>query len=445
MPLQKGTKGFDYPGESGKFNINGKSYCIILNKITVIEAGILTTTTIYMKKALYCFATFISLLSGLSVTAQEEFIEPPAKLITTMPFTQLTGGIVILQAKFGNFPDTLNFVLDTGSSGISLDSTTAEYLQLKPVPTERTIRGIAGIRKVSFLYNESLKFPGLTVDSLNFHINNYGILTAVYGERIDGIIGYSILSRYIVKLDYDSMKLSFYTKGTIRYPRGGYLLKPVINQLLAQTVRVRDEHAISTRFIYDMGAGVCMLLSKDFVTDSSFIDKRRKHWIKEGEGLGGKIDMELMVIREVKLGPYRFRNVPVYIFDDENNVTNYPYMGGLIGNDILRRFNVILNYAKSDIYIMPNSHYGDFFDYSYSGVELYLIDGMILVGDVAKGSPAEASGLKEGDQVLAVNRNFSQNLNQYKIAMQTPNEKIKIIYRRGGVINEVEFKVKSIL
>ncbi len=398
-----------------------------------------------MKKVFYCFVLFISLLSGLSVTAQEEFIEPPSRFLCSIPFTQLTGGIVILQAKFGNFPDTLNFILDTGSSGISLDSTTAEYLQLKPIPTERTIRGIAGIRKVSFLYNQQIKFPGLTVDSLDFHINNYGILTAVYGERIDGIIGYSVLNRYIVKLDYDSMRISFHTKGTIRYPRGGYLLRPAISQLVAQSLRVRDEKTVNTRFIYDMGAGVCMLLSKDFISDSSFIDKRKKRWIKEGEGLGGKIDMELMVIKEVKLGPYRFRNVPVHIFDDENNVTSYPYMGGLIGNDILRRFNVILNYAKSDIYISPNTHYAEPFDYSYSGVELYLIEGLILVGDVAKGSPAEAAGLKEGDQVMAVNRNFSQNLNQYKIAMQTPNERVKIIYRRDGVINEIEFKVRSIL
>ncbi len=398
-----------------------------------------------MKKAFYSLIIFSFLFRGLSASAQEEFIEPPSRFLTSIPFTQLTGGIVIMQAKLGDFPDTLNFILDTGSSGISLDSATAEYLQLKPVPSERTIRGIAGIRKVSFIYNQPLKFPGLTIDSLNFHINNYGILTAVYGERIDGIIGYSVLSRYIVKLDYDSMRLSFYSRGTIRYPRGGYLLKPTISQLVAQPLRVRDETAINSRFIYDMGAGVCMMLSKDFVSDSDFIIRGKKRWIKEGEGLGGKIDMELLVIREVKLGPYRFKNVPVFIFDDENNVTSYPYMGGLIGNDILRRFNVILNYAKSDIYLTPNTHYADFFDYSYSGVELYLVEGLILVGDVAKGSPAEAAGLKEGDQVLAVNRNFSQNLNQYKIAMQTPNEKVKIIYRRNGVINEVEFKVKSIL
>jgi len=188
-----------------------------------------------------------------------------------------------------------------------------------------------------------------------------------------------------------------------------------------------------------------MLLAKDFVADSVFIDKRKKRWVKEGEGLGGKIDMELLVIKEVKVGPYRFRQVPVHIFDDVNNVSSYPYMGGLIGNDILRRFNVILNYAKSDIFIIPNTHYLDPFDYSYSGVELYLIDGMILIGDVAKGSPAEEAGLKEGDQVLAVNRDFSQNLNQYKIILQSPNEKIKIIYRRDGVINEIEFKIKSIL
>ena len=366
----------------------------------------------------------------MPLAAQEEFIEPPSRLLAQIPFIQLTGGIVIVQARVGDFPDTLNFVLDTGSSGISLDSTTADYLKLKPIPTNREIRGIAGIHKVSFLYNRQLHFPGLTIDSLNFHVNDYTILTEVYGERIDGIIGYSVFNRYIVKLDYDSMKVAFFTQGTIRYPRGGFLLKPAINQLVAQPLRVKDEKAVNSRFLYDMGAGVCMLLTKDFVKDSAFLSKRKKRWIKEGEGLGGKIDMELVVMKEIKLGPYRFRNVPVYIFDDVYNVTSYPYLGGLIGNDILRRFNVILNYEKNDIYLTPNSHYRESFDYSYSGVELYLIGNVIVVGDVAKGSPAETAGIREGDIVVSVNNNFTQNLNLYKVALQTPNEKVKLIIRR---------------
>src|SRR5690242_9935362 len=128
-----------------------------------------------MKMSFYLISIAFSLLAVLPLSAQEEFIEPPAKHITTIPFTQLTGGIVIVHARLGNFPDTLDFILDTGSSGISLDSLTVEYLQLKPTPTDRTIRGIANIHKVSFIYNQQLKFPGLTIDSLDFHVNNYGI------------------------------------------------------------------------------------------------------------------------------------------------------------------------------------------------------------------------------------------------------------------------------
>ena len=284
----------------------------------------------------------------------------------------------------------------------------------------------------------------MTIDSLNFHINDYSILTAVYGERIDGIIGFSIIDRYILKLDYDSLKLTFCSKGTIRYPRGGYLLKPTISQLVSQVLRVKDAETVGSRFLYDMGAGLCLLLSREFVEDSNFLNKKRKSFIKEGEGVGGKVDMELRVIKEVRIGPYRFRNVPTFIFEDVNNVTSYPYMGGLIGNDLLRRFNVILNYEKGDIYLMPNSHYNSPFDYAYSGLELYYIDGKIIAGDVARGSPAKEADIIEGDEIIAINKDFSQNLNQYKIDLQSANEKVKVIIRREGVLIEKEFKVKSI-
>lgn len=394
-----------------------------------------------VKFALVFIGLFAIIRPGFS---QEEFIEPPSKKLTRIPFTQLTGGIVIIQAKLKPFEDTLNFVLDTGSSGISLDSTTAAYLKLKPEATNRTIRGIAGIRTVPFLYNQTLQFPALTVDSLDFHVNDYSILTAVYGEQIDGIIGYSLLRRFIVKINYDSLFIDICSLGYIRYPKGGYLFKPTISNLPVQSLRVRDAKTVHSRFLYDIGAGVCMMLSKDFVEDSSLIHKKRKMLAKEGEGVGGKIDMHVTVIREVKLGPYKFRAVPTYVFDDVYNVTSYPTLGGLIGNDILRRFNTILNYDKKDFYLMPNRHFGDPFDYSYSGIELYYILGYIVIGDVAKGSPAELAGLKESDIVIAVNNNFSQNLNQYKIALQATNQKVKIIIRRDEELKEITFKVGSI-
>lgn len=372
------------------------------------------------------------------------FVEPPSRLLTKVPFIQLTGGIIILKAQLNNFPDSLNFVLDTGSSGISLDSTTAEYLGLKPVPSERNIKGIAGIKKVSFLYNQQLKLPGLVTDSLNFHINDYSLLTSVYGEQIDGIIGYSFINRYILKLDNDSMLLSVSTKGSIKYPKGGYMLKPNINQLPVQDLRVKDNRTIYTKQLFDIGAGLCMIFNKEFIQDSMLFDSKKKRWIKQAEGIGGKIDMELTVLKEVKLGPYRFRSVPVYLFDDINNITNYPYMGGILGNDLMRRFNLTINYATDEIHIVPNRHYSDPFDYSYSGIELYKIGNDIIVGDVAVGSPAEEVGIKELDMVLSINNNFTGNLNLYKIELQNTNQKIKMILKRNGELIEKEFKVKSI-
>ena len=383
------------------------------------------------------------LFMGRSAGAQETFTQP-AKLITTFPFTMFTGGVILLRAKLDNFADTLNFILDTGSGGISLDSMTCVRLQLTPKPSDRTILGIAGVRQVKFLYNETLRLPGLTVDSLNFHVNDYDILTSVYGEKIDGIIGYSFFTRYIVQINYDSLRISIYSKGTFRYPKGGYMLRPVIASLPILPAQVTDARKVDDRFYFDTGAGLCALLSTDFVSDSALLDSRKKSYYTQAQGLGGKATMRLTTVKEIRLGPFKFRKVPTYIFDDQYNVTSYPNLGGLIGNDILRRFNVILNYDRRMIYLTPNSHYRELFDYSYTGLGIYWIDGEIRVGDIMKDSPAEIAGLKEDDVVLAVGNNFSNNIQTYKNLMQNPGEKVKIIVKRKGELQQVYLRVKSI-
>jgi len=390
---------------------------------------------------LFCFLLAVS----ISATAQEQFVDGPARLLTSIRFKQLSGGVIMFNARFGNFPDTLNFILDTGSGGISLDSTTVDYFRITPTPSNLTILGIAGIRKVSFIYNQKLHLPGLTVDSLNFHINNYDILTQVYGEKIDGIVGFSLLSRYIFNINYDSSKISIFTNGRMKYPRGGWLYEPILRTLPVQTARIKDAVTTNSRFLFDIGAGLCLMLNKEFLEDSNFLDKKRVLYAKEAEGVGGKVDMHMTVIKEMRMGPYRFKNIPVFVFDDTYNITSYPYLSGIIGNDILRRFNLILNYAKREFYFMPNTHYQDPFDYAYSGIELYYVDGDILLGDVAIASPAEKAGLREGDVLIGINNMLNANIQQYKTALQSAGQKIRIIISRDDKLMEFNFKIKSIL
>jgi len=397
-----------------------------------------------MIRSLFLLLTIFVSLQSEKLQAQETFVQPPSRLITTFPFTLFTGGVILLRAKLNDFPDSLNFILDTGSGGISLDSETCVRLRMTPLPSDKTILGIAGVRQVKFLYNQVLHLPGLDVDSLNFHVNDYDILTSVYGEKVDGIIGYSFFSRYIVQINYDSSRISVYTLGNFRYPKGGYMIRPVIASLPIIGAQVRDARDIFARFYFDTGAGLCSLLSTDFVTDSALLDSRKKVYYTSAQGLGGKATMRLTTLRDLRVGPYRFHKVPTYIFDDQYNVTSYPNLGGLVGNDILRRFNVTLNYDRRAIYLVPNSHYRDLFDYSYTGLGLYWMNGEVRIGDVMKDSPAEKAGFKEDDIVLSVGNNFSNNIQTYKNLLQNTGDKLKLIVNRKGELLQLSLQVKSI-
>jgi hypothetical protein len=386
------------------------------------------------------------LLLSSGLNAQEQFVEPPSKLITSFPFRILTGGVILLKAKVNNYADSLNFVLDTGSGGISLDSITVEEFKIPVVESDKTIKGIGGIRKVSFLYDASLKLPGLQVDKLNFHVNDYSLLTSVYGVKIDGIIGYSFLSRYIVNVNYDSLIIKVFSIGEYKYPSGGHMLNPMFTALPIQTLRFTDNGKFYSKFYLDTGAGLNFLLSERFATDSNVLKKRKKEpRLTQAEGVGGRTSMRITTVNEVKLGPYRFRKVPTYLFKDENNITNYPYLGGLIGNDLLRRFNATFNYVKQEVHIIPNSHYRDDFDYAYHGLSLYYIEGQIVVDDVIPGSPSDKAGFMKDDVVIALNNDISNNIQVYKTMMQEIGVKMNFVILRNGKALQLSMKSISIL
>ncbi len=397
-------------------------------------------------------AWYRAVLLGFAFTAifghkglAQENSSPKATLITRFPFTILSGGIIIVPARLDNFPDTLNFILDTGSGGISLDSAVVEYLQLVKTPSERILRGIAMIRKVSYVTNRTLHLPNLDVEHLDFHINDYELLTSVYGVRIDGIMGYSFLNRYIVKVDYDKNMLEIWSPGTIKYPKGGLTLNPSISGIPVFNATISDGTAVAANFYFDSGAGLCILLSEAFEKDSSVLVKGKKVLITQAEGIGGKKSMRLTTVKEVKIGRYKFKKVPTHIFDDDYNVTSYPLLGGLIGNDLLRRFNLIINYNEREIHLKPNTHFRESFDYSYTGLGVYLVNGQIVIEDVLEGSPAEKAGLQPGDVLAGINTTIGGNIQSYKNMLQEVGAKLKLLIVRNGELLIVTLKVKSFL
>ena len=367
-----------------------------------------------------------------------------AAFVARIPFRQYTGGVMVVTAHLKGKDQSLQFILDTGSGGISLDSSTCVTLGLNPIPSDTMITGMGQSRKVRFVFDQTLRIQSLEIPKLNFHVNDYEILSSVYGEKIDGIIGYSFFSRYIAAVNFDSSFIDVYSPGKYRYPRGGHTLKPAFTTLPIVNLNLRDDRRLKQRFYFDTGAGLNLLLSEKYVADSSVLLHRRKPLLTQAEGIGGRLRMRVTVIKQLKLGPYRFRRVPTYVFDDTYNVTAYPQLGGVIGNDLLRRFNLVINYPKREIHLQPNLFFKEPFDYAYTGMALYFVDDHIMVDEIMPGSPAEVAGLQKGDILVSVGTLFTNNIMQYKTVLQTTGQKIPLIVRRADGLTKLSITPKRI-
>ncbi len=370
----------------------------------------------------------------LSITCFAQEAEKQAMLLETIPFKSYTGGVIVIEAKIAGKPQPLNFILDTGSSGISLDSATCDELDIPTTATDTMVSGIAGTRKVSYVFDQNFTTGKLVTEHINFYVNDYSLLSSVYGDKIDGIVGYSFLSRYILKINFDSNSIKIYSPGSIKYNKRGTLLTPSFNRLITLPLEIKEKQKIIANFFLDTGAGLSLMLTDGFVKENNLLLPRRRPVTTQVQGLGGKKLMRLTVVRRLKFGPYVFRNVPTNLYNDEGNSTFYPRTAGLLGNDIMRRFNITLNYPASEVHITPNNSFNDEFDYAYTGMSLYNYENKIIIDDVISNSPAEKAGIMNNDEVLGVSGNLSGEIQAYEKLLQKVNEPVKVLIRRNGKI-----------
>ena len=194
--------------------------------------------------------SFSIMLCNCSV-AQQTHVQKPAQYITTIPFKQIMGGVILVKAALFNSDDSLQFILDTGSGGISLDSSACVQYEMLPVNSNKTVSGIGGKASVGVTSATSICFPGLTLPQLPFYVYDYSELSSIYGEKIDGVIGYPFFSQYIVKINFDSSYLMVYTAGKIKYPNKGNLLHVNIHPLPIHSVAFKMKKKTQFDFYLD--------------------------------------------------------------------------------------------------------------------------------------------------------------------------------------------------
>jgi C-terminal processing protease CtpA/Prc len=77
-----------------------------------------------------------------------------------------------------------------------------------------------------------------------------------------------------------------------------------------------------------------------------------------------------------------------------------------LGFEILKRFNIIIDYPDTLIFLNPRNNFKEAFEHDMSGMEYYSVGGefrYVFIGRVELGSAADQAGIKKDDELLAVN------------------------------------------
>lgn len=441
-----------------------------------------------MKKSLFLFLMFcvaypVSAQQGFHFEKDVDKISVPFKLINNLVFVPIkVNGI------------ELNFLLDTGVAETILFSLedkkevrffNAEKILLKGLGSQAAVEGLKSTNNIlefsSLKYRNHMLYIVLDPDfNLSSHI----------GIPVNGIIGYQFFRNNLVEINYKKKKVIVYKdtkKNRFKIEKKFSTIPITIEKLkpyLKSTVN-QDSRNVPVKLLIDVGNSDAIWLFQD---RSELIKVPQKNFDDFlGRGFSGDVEGKRGRIEKFQMADFEFNN-PVVAFPDSisiRNVTMVPDRMGSVGGEIMRRFTVIFDYQKQQMFLKKNSDYQAPFSYNKSGVEVqhnglqwvqetvrmetvpmakrnesdgvnvanefkykFQLKPIYEIANVRKNSPAANSGLKKGDIILFINNNpiHKHSLQEINALFKSEEEKwITLEVERNSEILKFRFQLYDIL
>jgi len=231
------------------------------------------------------------------------------------------------------------------------------------------------------------------------------------GTNIHGILGANFFKNYKVKIDYKRRTITFYKHEYFkkRELRGFEKIPIEIERgkpYLTTTTILQSNKEVLTKYLIDTGASIELIVNTNTHPDLVLPAQTIRGNI--GAGLGGHLEGYIGRIGQLKLGKYELNGVLTSFQEQTASIdsTYFNSRNGIIGNNVLNRFTVIIDYYKEEIHLKKNRGYNKKFIYDRSGLTLIGVGrkfSNIMVQSVLEGSPAWEAGLRKGDQVKLIN------------------------------------------
>ena len=262
---------------------------------------------------------------------------------------ELYNNHIYLSVKVNN-SEPLSFILDTGASSV-ISRKRAESLGLKFQGKERGFGVGETAVDASFVKGVSLNLSGATLFKQKIAAVALEDLQKSLGRAVDGILGYSFFSRFVVEIDYAAKTINLYSPKSFRYKGKGEHLPLVVDAdsgliFVRAVVEPSNRAPIEGLFEIDSGGGHALILNKPFVERNNLLTASQK---ANAVSVGGIADSSHAVagtIKSLQVGRNRVENVSTLFSLANDGLLANEEFDGNIGNDFLRRFKVVFNYSR---------------------------------------------------------------------------------------------------
>lgn len=307
------------------------------------------------------FILFLLVVNSTCFFAQE--IELPFELSQDK-------SIIFLKLPMENQKDSLLFFFDTGASIALLDAKKAIELGLEANTTNQ-VSGAGGEKTYAMIQNYKLY-----LDSNHF-INSIPVITEdltrlneSLAKKIDGIIGLTILKKYITKLDFKTQIMSLYPLGTpINYEEYEKIPFELYQSSILQiptTITLNTNESFTGASLFDSGASITFLMNTPYKEEHEIVKKMSNTLPYTSDNLSNTTNYEKGLIRSIQIGGFIFenQNLAISLSSDQEGVSSAPSIMGILGSKIIHRFDYIIDYSTKCIYLKPNYIFDTPFDTS---------------------------------------------------------------------------------
>lgn len=174
----------------------------------------------------------------------------------------------------------------------------------------------------------------------------------------------------------------------------------VVNSLDQRPVVLAELDGQPVRLLIDTGAQSSLVLFPDYVKKRGLWDSYPRHVETGIVTMVRQAHARLVRAGEFKLGPYVFQTPVVTLTSpDDSDEDGSDRVDGLIGMELLRRFNFLHHAGRRVLYLKPSQALHDVYRHDRAGTSIDLTDAGIAVTWLRDDGPAAKAGLVVGDKV----------------------------------------------